>query len=122
MIEGVQQRVLTACLVFIVSMLIAVWVVVAGDSQVRLLLVSLLHLVLLKNAWMALKVIGSRGIVITNMRLDEIGMKLDFIWAPYETHLTHLIMKYKVKRSYPNVFMMGSGLWRQIMVLVLVCS
>lgn len=46
--------------------------------------------------------------------VDEIGMKLDFIWAPYATNLTDLIISFKRKRNYPDVLVMGSGLWHML--------
>jgi len=35
-----------------------------------------------------------------NVFIDEIGMKLDFIWAPYVSNLTDLAMGFEVKKSY----------------------
>ncbi|KAJ8545073.1 hypothetical protein K7X08_017656 [Anisodus acutangulus] len=39
-----------------------------------------------------------------NIFIDEIGMKLDFIWAPYVSNLTDLVLGFEEKKSYPDVF------------------
>ncbi|MBA0759060.1 hypothetical protein Gotri_021995, partial [Gossypium trilobum] len=36
-----------------------------------------------------------------SISVDEIGMKLDFIWAPYVLNLTHLLTDFKTKKKYP---------------------
>ncbi|OIW04430.1 hypothetical protein TanjilG_32622 [Lupinus angustifolius] len=38
-------------------------------------------------------------------------MKLDFIWAPYTTNLTNLVMDFEQTHVYPDLLVMGSGLW-----------
>lgn len=92
------------------------WVVVVGDSQARLLVVSLLSLVLDQE-----RVDSIRGDLFKrhsdyDIVIDEIGMKLDFIWAPFETNLTDLVIKFKEKRKYPDVLVMGTGLWHMLHV------
>ena len=42
------------------------------------------------------------------------GMKLDFIWAPYATNLTNLGMEFKENHVYPNLLVMGCGLWHML--------
>ncbi|XWS75303.1 hypothetical protein CRYUN_Cryun01aG0075000 [Craigia yunnanensis] len=94
------------------------WVVVAGDSQARLFTLSLLNLIL-----------GSEEERMDSVRtdlfkrhsdysilLDEIGMKLDFVWAPYVVNLTNSMMDFKTKKSYPDVMVMGAGLWHMLHV------
>ncbi|XP_022759382.1 uncharacterized protein LOC111305813 [Durio zibethinus] len=94
------------------------WVVVAGDSQARLFTLSLLNLI-----W------GSEAKRMDSVRadlfkrhsdysilLDEIGMKLDFVWAPYVVNLTNSMMAFKTKKSYPDVMVMGAGLWHMLHV------
>lgn len=46
--------------------------------------------------------------------VEEIGMKLDFICAPYATNLTHVITDFKRNNTYPNVLVMGLGLWHML--------
>ncbi|XVF20472.1 hypothetical protein REPUB_Repub12eG0003100 [Reevesia pubescens] len=94
------------------------WVVVAGDSQARLFTLSLLNLIL-----------GSQAPRMDLVRADlfkrhsdysilvyEIGMKLDFVWAPYVVNLTNSMMDFKTKKSYPDVMVMGAGLWHMLHV------
>ncbi|GMI63421.1 ALTERED XYLOGLUCAN 9 [Hibiscus trionum] len=89
------------------------WVIVAGDSQARLFALSLLTLVL-----------GSDSQRMDSVRadlfkrhsdysifVDEIGMKMDFVWAPYVVNLTNLTTEYKTQNSCPDVMVMGAGLW-----------
>ncbi|XP_059284880.1 protein ALTERED XYLOGLUCAN 9-like [Lycium ferocissimum] len=92
------------------------WVVVAGDSQARLVVVSLLELILGEN-----KMESIRGDLFLrhsdyDIFVDEIGMKLDFIWAPYVSNLTDLVHGFQGKTRYPDVFVMGAGLWDMLHV------
>lgn len=92
------------------------WVVVAGDSQARLMVVSLLELLLGEDKMEVIK--GDLFLRHSdyNIFVDEIGMKLDFIWAPYVCNLTDLMMGFKENKSYPDVFVMGAGLWDMLHV------
>lgn len=92
------------------------WVVVAGDSQVRLMAVSLLELIM-----------GSEGVERIrgdlfkrhsdySIMVEEIGMKLDFVWAPYVANLTELMLRLKQSKNFPDVMMMGAGLWDMLHV------
>ncbi|XP_049365434.1 protein ALTERED XYLOGLUCAN 9-like [Solanum verrucosum] len=92
------------------------WVVVAGDSQARLMVVSLLELLLGESKMEIIKKDLFLRHCDYNIFVDEIGMKLDFIWAPYMSNLTDLIMGFKEKKSYPDVFVMGAGLWDMLHV------
>lgn len=92
------------------------WVVVAGDSQARLMVVSLLELLLGENEMEVVKGDLFKRHSDYSMFLDKIGMKLDFIWAPYVSNLTDLMMGFKEKKSYPDVFVMGAGLWDMLHV------
>ncbi|MFQ6652577.1 hypothetical protein Gotur_024378 [Gossypium turneri] len=51
-----------------------------------------------------------------SISVDEIGMKLDFVWAPYVLNLTHLLTDFKTKKKYPDVMVMGAGLWHMLHV------
>ncbi|KAL4558965.1 hypothetical protein LXL04_031091 [Taraxacum kok-saghyz] len=64
------------------------WVVVAGDSQVRLFVVSL-YLVLSSDEMELIQADLFKRQSDYHIVVEEIGMKLDFIWAPYVTNLTH---------------------------------
>ncbi|KAG4152015.1 hypothetical protein ERO13_D04G098033v2 [Gossypium hirsutum] len=46
-----------------------------------------------------------------NISVDEIGRKLDFVWAPYVLNLTHLLTDFKTRKKYLDVIVMGAGLW-----------
>ncbi|KAJ8549789.1 hypothetical protein K7X08_033496 [Anisodus acutangulus] len=90
------------------------WVVIAGDSQARLLVVSLLELLLGGNEMEMIKGNLFKRHSDYNMFIDEIGMKLDFIWAPYVSNLTDLVLGFEEKKSYPDVFVIGTGLWEML--------
>ncbi|KAK9274834.1 hypothetical protein L1049_022087 [Liquidambar formosana] len=92
------------------------WVVVAGDSQARFVALSLLNLVLDSDGLESVKDDLFKRHSDYRMVIAEIGMKLDFIWAPYATNLTDLMMEFKRKRNYPDVLVMGSGLWHMLHV------
>ncbi|OMO96494.1 PC-Esterase [Corchorus capsularis] len=94
------------------------WVVVAGDSQARLFTLSLLNLILGSESDRMQSIRGDlfKRHSDYSILLDEIGMKLDFVWAPYVVNLTNLMMNYKTKKSYPDVMVMGAGLWHMLHV------
>ncbi|XP_027078798.1 protein ALTERED XYLOGLUCAN 9-like [Coffea arabica] len=92
------------------------WVVVAGDSQARLMVVSLLELLMGLD-----EIERVRGDLFKrhsdyHTTVDVIGMKLDFIWAPYVSNLTDLMVEFREKRYHPDVFVIGSGLWDMLHV------
>lgn len=92
------------------------WIVVAGDSQARLVVVSLLNL-LLDPVTME----GMQGELFKrhsdyNTVIQEIGVTLDFVWAPYASNLTSFLFELKRKRRYPDVLVMASGLWHMLHV------
>lgn len=94
------------------------WVVVAGDSQARFVALSLLGLVLGSGS----EAMGSVRDGLFKRHSDysvvvkEIGMKLDFVWAPYEKDLDDLVVSYKKRNKFPDVVIMGSGLWHMLHV------
>ncbi|KAG2715286.1 hypothetical protein I3843_03G071700 [Carya illinoinensis] len=90
------------------------WVVLAGDSQARLIALALLDLVLDPERMESVKVDLFKRHSNYHIAVDEIGMKLDFIWAPYVTNITDLVISFKRNRNYPDVLMMGSGLWHML--------
>lgn len=90
------------------------WVVVAGDSQARLVVQSLLGLVLGPERMELIKADLFKRHSDYQIVVDESGMKLDFVWAPYVTNLTDLVTGFKRNRSYPDVLVMGSGLWHML--------
>ncbi|MCD7446424.1 hypothetical protein HAX54_007736 [Datura stramonium] len=87
------------------------WVVVSGDSQARLFVVSLLELLLGDYEMERIRGDLFKRHSDYNIFIDEIGMKLDFIWAPYMSNLTDSVLGFEEKKSYPDVFVIGAGLW-----------
>ncbi|GMI66108.1 ALTERED XYLOGLUCAN 9 [Hibiscus trionum] len=92
------------------------WVVIAGDSQARFFTLSLLNLILGSEPQRMDSVRAALFKRHSNysISVNEIGMKLDFVWAPYVLNLTHLMMDFKAKKSYPGVMVMGAGLWHML--------
>ncbi|XP_023525286.1 uncharacterized protein LOC111788933 [Cucurbita pepo subsp. pepo] len=90
------------------------WVVVAGDSQARLIALSLLDLILDSQRMEAIRGDLFKRHSNYQIMIDESGMKLDFIWAPYASNLTDLMGEFKLNLSYPDVIIMGSGLWHML--------
>ncbi|EYU30887.1 hypothetical protein MIMGU_mgv1a022541mg [Erythranthe guttata] len=88
------------------------WVVIAGDSQARLVAISLIALI---RGWT--DAVGSIIIdlyktrTVYSITLKEIDMKLDFVWAPFVRNLTGLVMEMHASRNLPDVLVMGAGLW-----------
>ncbi|KAB2612271.1 hypothetical protein D8674_034587 [Pyrus ussuriensis x Pyrus communis] len=90
------------------------WVVVAGDSQARLVALSLLSLVLDSGPLEKVNKDLFKRHSDYQIVVGEIGMRLDFIWAPYTVNLTNLVSKFKRNRNFPDVLVMGSGLWHML--------
>ncbi|RZC74910.1 hypothetical protein C5167_050391 [Papaver somniferum] len=87
------------------------WVVVAGDSQARLFVLSLMGLILEPSEMELVRGDLFKRHSDYKTVIEKIGVKLDFVWAPYTANLTNLLMEYKRNRQYPDVFVMGTGLW-----------
>ncbi|PNY14433.1 hypothetical protein L195_g011114 [Trifolium pratense] len=92
------------------------WVMVAGDSQARIFTLSLLSLVLDSKRVESVKSFLFKRHSDYHIVVDEMDLKLDFIWAPYPNNLTDLATKFKRKHLYPDVLVMGSGLWHMLHV------
>lgn len=90
------------------------WVVVAGDSQERLMALSLLSLVLDSDDMEVVKGDLFKRHSDYRIVMGQFGMKLDFIWAPYVANLTGLMTELKRNGNYPDVLVMGSGLWHML--------
>ncbi|KAI3474955.1 hypothetical protein Pfo_030266 [Paulownia fortunei] len=71
------------------------WVVVAGDSQARLMAVSLLELLMGSEGMERIRGDLFKRHSDYSMMVEEIGMKLDFVWAPYVGNLTELMLLLK---------------------------
>lgn len=92
------------------------WVVVAGDSQSRLMAVSMLELVMGAEGVERIREDLFKRHSDYSIMVDEIGMKLDFVWAPYAANLTELMVRLKRSKSLPDVLLMGAGLWDMLHV------
>ncbi|KAK1410586.1 hypothetical protein QVD17_37123 [Tagetes erecta] len=90
------------------------WVVVAGDSQARLFVMSLLDLILGSDKMILIHEDLFKRHSDYHIVVEEIGLKLDFIWSPYVTNLTDVVTGFKRNRTYPDVLVMGSGLWHML--------
>ncbi|KAI4367079.1 hypothetical protein MLD38_022857 [Melastoma candidum] len=87
------------------------WVLFAGDSQARLVALSLLTLVIDSDKIDSVRADLFKRHSDYHVLVAESGLKLDFIWAPYVANLTELVGKLEDGTSYPDVLVMGSGLW-----------
>ncbi|KAI3895380.1 hypothetical protein MKX03_032593 [Papaver bracteatum] len=85
------------------------WVVVAGDSQARLFVLSLMGLILEPSEMELVRGDLFKRHSDYQTVIEKIGVKLDFVWAPYTANLTNLLMEYK--RLVSCILVMGTGLW-----------
>lgn len=92
------------------------WVMVAGDSQARLFVLSLLDLMLFEEEMVAVRGNLFKRHSDYHLVVERVGLKLDFVWAPYVENLTHLTMGLSRNHSCPDVLVMGSGLWHMLHV------
>lgn len=90
------------------------WVVVAGDSQARLFVVSLLDLVLGENEMRLIHEDLFKRHSDYHIVVEDIGLRLDFIWSPYVSNLTEVVDGLKRNTTLPDVLVMGSGLWHML--------
>ncbi|CAA2980681.1 Hypothetical predicted protein [Olea europaea subsp. europaea] len=87
------------------------WVVFAGDSQTRLGMLSLLKLVEVPERVRIAKKHLKKLHTDYSTYIDSIGMKLDFKWKPYVRRLPKLMLEFKKNEKYPDIIVMGAGLW-----------
>lgn len=92
------------------------WVVAAGDSQARLVVVSLLELLMEPKEMELIRGDLFKRHSDYTIVVEKIGMKLDFKWAPYVSNLTDFMLELKDKKSFPDVVVMGAGLWDMLHV------
>ncbi|XP_058098167.1 protein ALTERED XYLOGLUCAN 9 [Magnolia sinica] len=90
------------------------WVVIAGDSQARLFILALLNLMLDSTEMESVRRDLFKRHSDYHIVIEENGAKLDFIWAPYPMNLTGLVKGFQRERQYPDVLVMGSGLWHML--------
>jgi hypothetical protein len=93
------------------------WVVVAGDSQARLLVLALLRLLLDPAAATAAEADLFRRHSDYRAAVPARGISVDFVWAPFESNLTRLLREdLRLAPRVPDVLVLGSGLWHMLHV------
>ncbi|KAL4186341.1 hypothetical protein AMTRI_Chr09g13640 [Amborella trichopoda] len=88
------------------------WIVVSGDSEARLFVLSLLGLMLGTTESIENDLFKRHSNYET--LVEENGAKVDFIWAPFPINLTDILKKFEKEHKYPDVLVMGSGLWHML--------
>ncbi|CAM6120442.1 unnamed protein product [Calypogeia fissa] len=88
------------------------WIVIAGDSQLRLFFVSLLDL-LMPNANPARINVPQKRSSYEYVWEEE-NIKFQFKWTPFTANLTNLIVDYRRNMTYPDVLIMNGGLWHML--------
>lgn len=89
-------------------------IVVAGDSQARLLLYSLLRLLLPPEASSALP--APKRHAGFQHHVPGAGISLEFVWAPYLENITALVATRAQRGPCPDVLLLGGGLWHMLWV------
>ncbi|KAK3153186.1 hypothetical protein QOZ80_2BG0168960 [Eleusine coracana subsp. coracana] len=93
------------------------WVMVAGDSQARLLVLALLRLLLDPAAAAAAEPDLFRRHSDYRATVPARGISVDFVWAPFESNLTRLFREdLRLAPRVPDVLVLGSGLWHMLHV------
>ncbi|WVZ57486.1 hypothetical protein U9M48_007865 [Paspalum notatum var. saurae] len=91
------------------------WVMVAGDSQARLLVLALLRLLLDPAAAAAAEPELFRRHSDYRAAVPSRGISVDFVWAPFEANLTRLLREdLRLAPRVPDVLVLGSGLWHML--------
>lgn len=88
------------------------WITVAGDSEARYLVLSLLELILESTESIAENLFKRHSDY--EFVLEERGLKVDFIWAPFAVNLTRVLGNVRRGGRYPDVLVMGTGLWHML--------
>ncbi|XP_074565945.1 protein ALTERED XYLOGLUCAN 9-like [Curcuma longa] len=92
------------------------WILVAGDSQARLLTLAFLRLLLDPVALPPVESDLFRRHSDYHASLADRGITLDFVWAPFEPNLTALLrsLRRRSPAARPDVIVLGSGLWHML--------
>lgn len=88
------------------------WIMIAGDSQARLFLLALLDHLLLSTEFVREDLFKRHS----DYSIQRHHIKVEFVWAPYVSNLTSLVVSLQRNRSYPDVLVMGDGLWHMLHV------
>jgi hypothetical protein len=93
------------------------WILVAGDSQARLLVLALLRLLLDPASLASVEPDLFKRHSDYHIAIADRGIKIDFLWAPYERNITDLLVReIQPVLRYPDVMVLGSGLWHMLHV------
>jgi hypothetical protein len=93
------------------------WILVAGDSQARLLVLALLRLLLDPTSLASVEPDLFKRHSDYHIAIADRGIKIDFLWAPYEGNITDLLaQEIQPGAPYPDVMVLGSGLWHMLHV------
>ncbi|KAJ3680416.1 hypothetical protein LUZ60_016694 [Juncus effusus] len=93
------------------------WVLVAGDSQARLLVLSLLRLLLDSTTLASIEPDLFKRHSDYHISLADRAIKIDFLWAPFEQNITEILTRQiEPVKPYPDVLVLGSGLWHMLHV------
>ncbi|KAJ4759271.1 Pmr5/Cas1p GDSL/SGNH-like acyl-esterase family protein [Rhynchospora pubera] len=91
------------------------WILVAGDSQARLLVLALLRLLLDPTSLASVEPDLFKRHSDYHIAIADRGIKIDFLWAPYERNITDLLVQnIQPVPPYPDVLVLGSGLWHML--------
>ncbi|WOK98841.1 hypothetical protein Cni_G07553 [Canna indica] len=92
------------------------WILVAGDSQARLLVLALFRLLLDPVALPPVEADLFRRHSDYHAALPARGLTIDFVWAPFESNLTTLLrgLRRRSPAARPDVLVLGSGLWHML--------
>ncbi|KAF3791232.1 hypothetical protein EJ110_NYTH07708 [Nymphaea thermarum] len=88
------------------------WIVVAGDSEARLFVLSLLMVMLESTSEIEGDLFKRHSDY--HLVIEDHGVKVDFVWAPYVSNLTNVLKEFEISHQYPDVLVMGSGLWHML--------
>ncbi|EFJ24006.1 hypothetical protein SELMODRAFT_415327 [Selaginella moellendorffii] len=99
------------------------WIVVAGDSQARYFLLSLLELLLEDPAPLRSQLFKFHSDF--SHTLEDEHLRVDFFWAPYAANLTSKLLELQhsgngsgssARSRSPDVIIAGAGLWHMLHV------
>ncbi|KAJ3682012.1 hypothetical protein LUZ60_014585 [Juncus effusus] len=90
------------------------WILVAGDSQARLMVLALLRVLLEPDKVASVEPDLFKRHSDYHIEIHDRDIKIDFIWAPYESNITHLLQEILLTPRYPNILILGSGLWHML--------
>ena len=88
------------------------WIVIAGDSQARLLFVALLELLLPSIEDLRPQLFKRHSNFEYSLKSHH--MVMEFVWAPYTVNLTRLAYNYRENQKSPDILVSGAGLWHML--------